>query len=100
MAGPVAAPPERAGVWVWRRWTRWPLTPGILVVAALAVGVDAVTAWQNVSIGSLGRVAMSPALPLGVLLACRVGLRRLAASGWTAPTSWPGASSSPSAAWS
>ena len=77
MAGPVAAPPERTRVWVWRRWTRWPLTPGILVVAALAVALDGVTAWQNVSIGSLGRVAMSPALPLGVLLACRVGLRRL-----------------------
>jgi hypothetical protein len=77
VAGPVAAAPERARVWVWRRWTRWPLTPGILVVAAIAVAVDAVTAWQNVSIGSLGRVAMSPALPLGVLLACLVGLRRL-----------------------
>ena len=65
------------GIWVWRRWTRWHLTPPILLVAALVLTVDVVTAWRDISIGSLGRVATSPALPLGVLLACLVGLRRL-----------------------
>lgn len=64
-------------VWVWRRWTRWPLTTLILVVAATVIALDVITAWREVSIGSLGRVAMSPALPLGIVLACMVGLRRL-----------------------
>jgi hypothetical protein len=64
-------------VWLWRRWTRWPLTPTIVLVAALAIGLDVVTAWQHVTMGSLGRVEMSPALPLGILLAGMVGLRRL-----------------------
>ena len=64
-------------VWVWRRWTRWPLTPSILVVAATVIALDVITAWRDASIGSLGRVAMSPALPLGIVLACMVGLRRL-----------------------
>lgn len=64
-------------VWVWRRWTRWHLTPAILVVAALVLALDVMCAWRDVSLGSLGRVAMSPALPLGIVLACMVGLRRL-----------------------
>lgn len=64
-------------IWVWRRWTRWHLTPTILAVAALVLALDVVTAWRGVAIGSLGRVETSPALPLGILLACLVGLRRL-----------------------
>ena len=64
-------------VWLWRRWTRWPLTPTIVLVAALAVAVDVITAWQHVTMGSLGRVEMSPALPIGIVLALLVGLRRL-----------------------
>lgn len=64
-------------VWVWVRWTRWHLTPLIVAVAALVIGLDVVTAWQDVSIGYLGRVGMSPALPVGIVLACMVGLRRL-----------------------
>jgi membrane protease YdiL (CAAX protease family) len=63
--------------WVWVRWTRWPFTPLVIVVATLAVTVDAVTAWAGVSLGSLGRVPVSPALPLGLLLACMIGLNRL-----------------------
>ena len=63
--------------WVWRRWTRWPLTPWVLAVAALVVALDVITAWRGVTIGSLGRVGMSPALPLGIVLAAMVGLRRL-----------------------
>jgi len=64
-------------IWIWRRWTRWHLTPAILAVAAVVLALDVVTAWRNVTIGSLGRVETSPALPLGILLACMVGLRRL-----------------------
>lgn len=63
--------------WTWLRWTRWPFTPAVIVVAALAVTTDAVTAWAGVSFGSLGRVPVSPALPLGLLLAAMIGLRRL-----------------------
>jgi membrane protease YdiL (CAAX protease family) len=64
-------------VWRWCRWTRLPLTPAILGVAVFTVVVDVVTAWENVSLGHLGRVSISPALPLGALLAFMVGLRRL-----------------------
>ena len=63
--------------WRWRSWTRWPLTWPIVLVALLTVVVDVATAWLDVSMGTLGRVPMSPALPLGVVLACMVGLRRL-----------------------
>lgn len=63
--------------WRWRSWTRWPLTWPIVLVALVTVVVDVGTAWLDVSMGSLGRVPLSPALPLGVLLAWMVGLRRL-----------------------
>jgi membrane protease YdiL (CAAX protease family) len=63
--------------WRWLRWTRLPLTPTMLVVAAVTVAIDVGTAWADISLGSLGRVSVSPALPLGVLLACMVGVRRL-----------------------
>ncbi len=64
-------------VWVWRRWTRWQLTPVIVALAAVVIAVDVGTAWRDVSIGDLGPVAMSPALPLGLVLAWMVGWRRL-----------------------
>jgi membrane protease YdiL (CAAX protease family) len=63
--------------WRWRSWTRWPLTVPIVLVALVTVVVDVGTAWLDIAMGSLGRVPVSPALPLGVLLACMVGLRRL-----------------------
>ena len=63
--------------WRWRSWTRWPLSLPIVGLALLTVIVDVGTAWANISIGSLGRVPVSPALPLGILLAVLVGLRRL-----------------------
>jgi membrane protease YdiL (CAAX protease family) len=63
--------------WVWERWTRWPFTPAIMIVAALAVVVDVVTAWAGISFGTLGRVPISPALPLGLILAAMIGLNRL-----------------------
>lgn len=71
---------DRAGErwsWRWRSWTRWPLSLPIVGLALVTVVVDVFTAWANISIGSLGRVPISPALPLGILLAVLVGLRRL-----------------------
>jgi len=64
-------------VWRWCRWTRWPLTPAILGIAAVTVFVDVLTAWADIPLGYVGRVPMSPALPLGVLLALMLGLRRV-----------------------
>jgi len=64
-------------VWVWRRWTRWPLTPSIVAVAVGVIVVDVVSAWQDLSVGHLGPVPTSPALPFGLLLAAMVGWRRL-----------------------
>ena len=64
-------------VWRWCRWTRLPLTWTILVIAALTVVVDVGTAWAGISMGHLGRVPISPGLPIGALLAVVVGLRRL-----------------------
>src|SRR5215470_3621915 len=64
-------------VWRWCRWTRWPLTITIVVLAGITVAVDVGTAWADVSLGSLGVVPVSPALPLGVALAALVGFRRL-----------------------
>jgi membrane protease YdiL (CAAX protease family) len=64
-------------VWRWCRWTRLPLTPAILVVAGITVAVDVSSAWADIGFGHLGRVSVSPAIPLGVLLAFMVGWRRL-----------------------
>jgi len=63
--------------WRWCRWTRWPLSAAMLMLAAITVLVDVYTAWANISLGSLGRVPISPALPLGVLLVVILGVRRV-----------------------
>lgn len=68
---------QSRGKWVWERWTRWPFTPRIIIVAAVAVVLDVVTAWAGISFGTLGRVPISPALPLGLILAAMIGLNRL-----------------------
>lgn len=68
---------ERRRAWRWRSWTRWPLSPPIVTLAWLTVAVDVGTAWFDLSLGSLGRVPVSPGLPLGLLLATMVGTRRL-----------------------
>jgi len=72
-----AGSPAVRSHWTWLRWTRWPFTPAVIVVAALAVTVDVFTAWVGISFGSLGRVPVSPALPLGLLLAVMIGVNRL-----------------------
>ncbi|MDQ1429563.1 MAG: hypothetical protein QOF40_165 [Actinomycetota bacterium] len=66
-----------AVVWRWCRWTRWPLTVQIVALAALTVGFDVVTTWLGFSLGHLGRVPVSPTLPLELVLAGMVGWRRL-----------------------
>jgi hypothetical protein len=63
--------------WRWRSWTRWPLSLPIVALAFVTVVVDIATAWADVSLGTLGRVPVTPALPLGILLAAMIGLRRL-----------------------
>ena len=63
--------------WRWRSWTRWPLSVPIVILAFFTVVVDVGTAWLDISMGTLGRVPISPALPLGILLALVIGLRRL-----------------------
>ncbi|MFM8305376.1 MAG: type II CAAX prenyl endopeptidase Rce1 family protein [Actinomycetota bacterium] len=63
--------------WQWRSWTRWPLTTTIVALAWVTVAVDVGTAWFDLSLGSMGRVPVSPGLPLGLLLATMVGTRRL-----------------------
>jgi membrane protease YdiL (CAAX protease family) len=63
--------------WRWRSWTRWPLSFGLCLLAALTVVIDVATAWLDISMGHLGRVPISPALPLGLVLAWVVGPRRL-----------------------
>ncbi len=63
--------------WRWRSWTRWPLTIPIVLVALVTLVLDVATAWLNISLGDMGRVPISPAIPLGLVLALMVGLRRL-----------------------
>jgi membrane protease YdiL (CAAX protease family) len=64
-------------VWRWCRWTRWPIGRAVVALAAVTVLVDVGTAWADVSLGSLGAVPVSPALPLGLALAAAIGFRRL-----------------------
>ncbi|MET0421351.1 MAG: CPBP family intramembrane glutamic endopeptidase [Acidimicrobiia bacterium] len=68
---------EPTSVWRWCRWTRWPLTPALLVLAALTIAVDVYTAWADLSLGTLGDVPISPALPLGLALVALLGLKRV-----------------------
>jgi hypothetical protein len=66
--------------WRWTGWASWPVSPAILWVAGAAVGIDVVSAWLGQPEWYLGRVLVSPALPLAALLVLLVGLRRLGAS--------------------
>jgi membrane protease YdiL (CAAX protease family) len=68
---------EAAPRWQWSRWTRWPFSGWVWVLAALTVVIDVTTAWAGISLGTLGRVPISPALPLGIALAVAIGLGRL-----------------------
>lgn len=80
---------EAASGWAWRwiSWASWPVTPVILAVAVTAVVLDVVTAWWGHPRWTVGGLVMSPALPLGVVLAAlvgpaRVGLCRRSLQAW------------------
>lgn len=93
-AVPATAPPAvvdrgtaRGWAWRWTGWASWPVSPTVLVVAALAVVVDVGSAWLGRPEWYLGRVLVSPALPLVVLLVAmvgpgRVGLARATLAAW------------------
>jgi hypothetical protein len=64
---------SRGWTWRWTGWASWPISPAVLWVCAVAVVVDVGTSWWGQPQWYLGRVSMSPALPLGVLLVALVG---------------------------
>jgi hypothetical protein len=59
--------------WRWVGWASWPLSGPVLWVCALAVATDIGSAWWGHPDWHLGRVSMSPALPLGVALVVMIG---------------------------
>ena len=65
--------------WVtrWQGWADWPLSRPLLALAAVAVVLDLTTAWTGTALGSLGRIATSPALPLGLVLVAWIGAGRM-----------------------
>jgi hypothetical protein len=73
---------EVAGGWSWRwtSWASWPVTPAALALSALCVGVDIVSAWLGEPPWYLGRILISPALPLALALVAAVGISRLGGS--------------------
>lgn len=72
--GPVRT---RGWAWRWTGWASWPISPMVLWVCAVAVALDVTTSWWGRPEWYLGRVSMSPALPLGVLLVALIGPRHL-----------------------
>lgn len=76
-----AAPEEhvRSNGWAWRwtGWASWPISPAVLWVCALAVGVDVASSWWGQPQWYLGRVSLSPALPLFAALVLLIGPRHL-----------------------
>ena len=69
----------RATGWAWRwvGWASWPISPTVLWVCAAAVIIDVSTSWWGQPEVYLGRVSMSPALPLGAVLVALVGFRNV-----------------------
>jgi membrane protease YdiL (CAAX protease family) len=65
----------------WRGWADWSLSRTTIVLAAVAVALDVTTAWTGVSLGALGRIPISPALPLAAVLVARLHARRPDRSG-------------------
>src|SRR5919204_2070924 len=76
---PTTADHVRSTGWAWR-WTSWasmPISPAVLWVCAIAVGLDVGTSWWGKPEWYLGRVSMSPALPLALVLVALIGPRPL-----------------------
>jgi hypothetical protein len=66
--------------WRWVGWASWPISPAVLWVCAAAVLVDVTSSWLGEPAWYLGRISMSPALPLGALLIALIGPRHLGCS--------------------
>jgi hypothetical protein len=70
--------PRTSGwAWRWVGWASWPISPALLWVCAAAVVIDVGSSWWGRPEWYLGRVSMSPALPLGALLLALVGPRKV-----------------------
>ena len=71
----VEANEATASGWAWRwvGWASWPISAAVLWVCAAAVVIDVGTSWWGYPDWYLGRVSMSPALPLGLLLVFLIG---------------------------
>ena len=77
-ATPTATSPSATSwSWQWRGWASWPVSPLVLGAAALAVAIDVVSAWLAEPDWYLGRILMSPALPVALLLVAAVGPMRV-----------------------
>jgi hypothetical protein len=65
----------KASGWAWRwvGWASWPISTAVLWVCAFAIVIDVGTSWWGHPAWYLGRVSMSPALPLGALLIALIG---------------------------
>ena len=76
-ASPTDHAASKGWAWRWTSWASWPISPAVLWVAAIMVVVDVGTSWWGQPEWYLGRVAMSPALPLAVVLVALIGPRNL-----------------------
>lgn len=63
--------------WRWVGWASWPLTAPVLWLSAATIAIDIASSWLGWPSWYVGRVAMSPALPLAALLAILVGGRNI-----------------------
>ena len=75
---PVAFDGTSAGWdWRWVGWASWSISPTVLWLAAIAVVVDVGSSWWGQPDWHVGRILLSPALPLALLLAVLIGPRAL-----------------------
>jgi hypothetical protein len=63
--------------WRWTTWASWPITPTVLWLCGVTVALDVATSWWGHPAWFLGRVSMSPALPLAAVLVALIGPRNL-----------------------
>ena len=63
--------------WRWVGWASWPLTAPVLWLSAATIAIDVASSWLGWPSWYVGRVAMSPALPLAVALAILIGGRNI-----------------------
>jgi hypothetical protein len=75
----VSVEPVRSSGWAWRwtGWASWPITPAVLWLCGITVALDVATSWWGHPAWFLGRVSMSPALPLTAVLVALIGPRNL-----------------------